>query len=178
MGKYQIFSVHDPLREFKECSNELYDCSFFEHEDGINRTMSIGCGERDNKIVRESIITDGDIYITGRNTNKSLVMFQNHLIQLDNDLSMLIKLANANYFINVINYGDLKEYDIHVVKEELETLRAIVEYISGKKNLETIRNSIVMEYPQFITLNNYSDGKIQTETINCFSEFGKTLIKK
>lgn len=178
MRQNQIFSVYDPLRDFKQNVSEYNNYSFYEHDNGINKNLNIGCGFYNNTLVEEKIITDGIINIVGKNYNKPFIIYNNALLSLDNGLSVLINITNANYFINVINYGNLRQYDIHLVEDNLPLLQTIVENISRNNLLRDSVNVASIEHPGIVTIERFNERKLEVETTACVSEKANVLIKK
>lgn len=171
MKNYQVFTSIDPLKDYKLSLIEQYNCMFFEHN--TNSKLSINCGMKNLNMYHEKIITDGNIKVISKNSNKPSIVCEEKLITFDNGLSLLIEISNSTFFINILRKNNEILYEIHMYKESKELIDKIINYIYNNRiDLDTL--SIALYYPNNIKLAEYEQN-IKVEKNYFYSEKKKCL---
>lgn len=161
----QVFSKHDPLRAFKEKANKKFpNCAFFTSP--VNSTIDIGSGYIGENAVTESIITDGSISLQKKNFSKPLVIWENHLLTLENGTSISIEIENASFMIHVVNYLGQTQVDIHVSEEEKALLQNILDFFYRKRTSRYAASSVTFTSPSILVLESLVKGEVKQETFD------------
>lgn len=170
----QIIATCDPLYGFKYNTQEKYpDCSIFEHD--VNQTIDLGCGEFKGNLVREKIITDGQISLHRKNPYNPNIVWQNVFVTLDNGTSISIDISGATFMVDVIRFGEKKEHEIHVVEEDKDSLQTILNFLYHRQPIANL-STITFKTPSILVLESAVNGTTKTEEID-FST-GKTKSKR
>lgn len=160
----QIITPFDKLKEFKENAYTSYhNCSFFEHD--VNSTINLNCGEYQNNLVKEKIITDGTISLQRKNNYKPGIVWQNVFVTLENGTSISIDITGATFMINIINFGNDREHEIHIVREDKESLQTILNYLYHQQPITGL-SSISFKSPTSLVLESTLNNKLEQETLD------------
>ena len=174
MHNLQIYSVTDPLCQYKLMLNQIYNCTFFEHD--TNGTIDIGCGLQQLDMYHEKIITDGTILLNNKNSYKPKMIWNNELITLDKGLSISINISNSTYFVNIISKNNETLYEIHLLNETQEQIHDIINYLyNDRYGYDT--NSISLIYPDTAKLVSHI-GNNRYEGLYSYSNKKQVLTKK
>lgn len=170
----QIIANCDPLHGFKYDIQERYpDCSIFEHD--VNQTVDLGCGEYNDNLVREKIITDGKISLHRKNPYQPNIVWQNVFVTLENGTSISIDISDATFMVDVIRFGEKRENEIHVVEEDKDSLQTILNYLYHRQPIANL-STVYFKTPSILVLESAINGTIKEETLD-FSN-GKTKEKR
>lgn len=173
MAKQMIASCN-PLYGFKYTAQEQYpECSIFEHD--VNQTIDLGCGEANGHFVREKIITDGKISLHKKNPYSPKVIWQNVLVTLENGVSISVDISDATFMIDIIKFGDKRKNEIHVVKEDKDSLQTILNYLYHRQPITNL-SSVSFKAPSVLVLETAAKGETKSETFDFGT--GKTIKKR
>ncbi len=174
MHNLQIYSSTDPLNQYKIMLNQIYNCTFYEHN--TNSTFDIGLGMKGLDIYHEKIITDGIITLNNKNNYKPYMIWNNELIALDNGFSVSINISDSTYYINMISKNNETLYEIHLLNESKEKIREIIKYIYyNRYGYDT--NSITLRYPDIVKIVSHV-GDEKYEGSYFYSNKKQKIIKK
>lgn len=175
INKFQYFSNYDRLRDFKIDSVHKYgSCSFFEHN--INTTSSANNGTFNGLPISERILTDGNISLEKINREPSYVIWENHLLTLEDGRNIELTIEGATFMVASITYGEEVHHEIHTIHEDKSLLERILHLIYEQNGISLETNSITFKIPCAVHLENIIKGKKQKEVLNL--ETGKTSIRK
>lgn len=165
INKFQYFSNYDKLRDFKIATLQQYaNCSFFEHD--INAVSSVSNGFFEDKPITERIITDGNISLEKHNKSSSYLIWENHLLTLENGNSIEFRIDGASFMVVSIKYGDEVHHEIHSIEENRELLERILHLIYNQKGSSARTSSITFKTPSIISLENIVNKQRRKEIIN------------
>jgi hypothetical protein len=163
--KFQCFSPYDKLVDFKVNSvNKYYNCSFFEHK--VNATTSLNFGKHNDKTVSERIITDGNISLENISKDPAMVIWENHILPLEDGKSIDITIDRATFMVVSITYGNNVHHEIHVEHEDEGLLRHILHLIYKENGNSEKTSSITFKNPAIILLETIVNKNKTRETLN------------
>lgn len=175
INKFQYFSNYDRLRDFKmEATQRYTNCSFFEHE--INAVSSINNGIFNNLPISERVLTDGKISLDKINRGNSYVIWENHLLTLEDGRSIEIKIEGATFMVASIMYGEEVHHEIHTNQEDNLLLEKILDLVYKQNGSSIETSSVTFKTPCIVSFENIIKGKKGKEELNLIT--GKINIRK
>lgn len=165
MKNKQVFLNVDPMKDFKEKKQSSFpNCAFYTSP--INSSIDIGSGFYNGGMITESVITDGTISLQKKNLSKPLIIWENHLLTLENGTSISIEISKATFMIDIAKYLGQEQIDIHIEKDDKELLESILNYFYGKQLGLFETSSITFTSPTILVLESIVNGKKAQETID------------
>lgn len=161
----QIFIKEDPLRLFKEKAQRRFpNCAFYTHS--VNGSIDVATGSLDEMPATESVITDGKISLQRKNHYSPSIVWENHFLTLDNGTSISIEIQDASFMISVTKYLGQEQVEIHVEKEDRDTIQKILDFFYKKQIGLYNTNSITFNSPTILKLESIVDGRQSQEIID------------
>lgn len=162
----QIFTQCDSLKLIKENAKKQHpNCAFYTHE--INgREIDINTGFIGEEEIREAIITDGKISLQRKNHYSPRVVWENHLVTLNNGFSISITIEEATFMIVVTNRSGDKQVDMHIPNPDRKTIQDIIRFFYGGKQSLFEASSIRFTSPTMLILESATNGTVKQETFD------------
>ncbi len=161
----QIFIREDPLKLFKEkVQTRFPNCAFYNHP--VNGNVDVATGSLEGVSATEAVITDGTISLQRKNHYSPSIVWKNHFLTLDDGTSVSIEIQNASFMISVTKYLGQSQVDIHVEKEDRDTIQRILNFFYQKQLGLYNTNSITFNSPTILKLESIVDGKQSQELID------------
>ncbi len=174
----QIFAKGDSLRLFKQDKQTKFpNCAFYQH-DINNQEIDISSGFEGNIPINESIITDGEISLQKKNLYSPSIVWEEHLLTLENGTSISITLDKASFMIAVTKRLGEQQIDIHVTEESRDLLTKILNFFYGKQSGLFQTSSIYFTSPTILILENIINGKKKQQTFDFSTSSTKEYYKQ
>ena len=158
----------------QEIRKKYKNCHIDEQE--LEHTVHMSAGMLHGRSTLERIITDGTISFKEKEEKPQKILWQNHLIQLENGTTITVEIQDATFMVDIIRLGKEEEVSIHIENPDPKLLENLIGYLYRHHYGGFKENRIEFTSPMILEIQNRLETIKWVERVN-FSRGTHTKVK-